>query len=92
MPQQLPEDLSGPAPRDGELSSELGCFRNFGSEAVQGLSEFLDSLLLCGDEAILFKQLLFHVAELDIPLIILQRLLILRPTRPMASSSSVAHA
>ena len=58
MPQQLPEDLSGPAPRDGELSSELGCFRNFGSEAVQGLSEFLDSLLLCGDEAILFKRLL----------------------------------
>jgi hypothetical protein len=55
MPQQLPKDLSGPTPRDGELSSEVGCFRNFGSEIVQGLSEFLDSILLCGDEAILLK-------------------------------------
>ena len=95
MPQQLSKDFSGPAPRNGELSSEVGCFRNFGSEAVQRLSEFLDSLLLCGDETILLKRLLFHLAQRDIPfmqLVTILRWLLRRPTRPMASSSSVANA
>jgi hypothetical protein len=67
MPQQVPKDFSGPAPRDGELPSEVGCLRSFGPEAVQGLSEFFDPLLVCGDEAILLQRLLFRLAQLDIP-------------------------
>ena len=88
MSQQVPKDFFGPAPRGGELPSEVSCFRNFGSETVYGLSKFLDSLLLCGDKAILLKRLLFHLAQLDIPFIqlvaILQRLVILPPHVPHA--------
>jgi hypothetical protein len=64
MPQQVPKHFSGSAPRDRELSSEVGCFRDFGLETVQGLSKYLDSLLLCDDEEILLKQLLFRLMHL----------------------------
>jgi hypothetical protein len=47
------------------LFSEVARFRNFGSETIQGLSEFINPLLLYSDDLILLKQLLCRTFQLD---------------------------
>ena len=62
MPQQIPKDLSRPAPGSGELLPEVVSLRKFGPMAVQDPTEFLNSRLMFGDDPILLMRLMILLA------------------------------